>query len=106
MAGHGVKNGIFPQRKSTGHDDLCRCDDLDMGVLAEFEESFPPLVARSAVHIVTGGLLRPQTVRNDESLGRGPRVAVLIGKKRAYPRRAFLAYLNSKGVLMVPVKGS
>lgn len=64
---------------------------------------YPPLIARKAVKWFTGGGLSPKTLANDDKLGRGPRQRQLIGEQVYYPREAFVAYLENKGVRVIDV---
>lgn len=69
-----------------------------LGPLAEFEEQFPPIIARTEVRRITGGIITAKTIEHDESRRRGPEVFMYVAGKRCYPRRSFLAYLEAKGV--------
>ena len=55
-------------------------------------ETCPPIIARSEVGKITGGLLNPRTLANLDSLGQGPKSAkVAMGKIRVgYLREPFI----------------
>lgn len=72
-------------------------------VLAYLIPLYPPLIARKAVKWFTGGGLSPKTLANDDKLGRGPRQRQIIGEQVYYPREAFVAYLENKGVKVIDV---
>ena len=74
------------------------------GVLSYLIPLYPPLIARKAVKWFTGGGLSPKTLANDDKLGRGPRQRrLIIGEQVYYPREAFVAYLENKGVKVIDV---
>lgn len=77
---------------------------LDMGPLAEFCDEFPPLIARNNVAVVTGGIIQPKTIMNDESMGYGPKRSLMVAGKRVYPRESLLEYLHRKGVSEIHVE--
>jgi hypothetical protein len=64
--------------------------------IAEIKQALPPVFARDAVGRLTGGLISPRTLANLDSLGRGPRHRVRVGKKVAYSREAFIEWIESR----------
>lgn len=62
-------------------------------LLADLESTLPAIVERSRVGELTGGLIHPATLANCDSAGHGPAPVICLGRKRAYPRRAFLDWL-------------
>lgn len=62
---------------------------------SDLESSLPALIARSEVARLTGGVVNPRTLANLDSEGRGPQ-RVRIGKKVAYPRGPFVAWLRAR----------
>lgn len=62
-------------------------DDLRSQLL----ETCPPLIARSEVGRITGGLINPRTLANLDSQGQGPKGKVAMGKIRVgYLREPFI----------------
>ena len=78
-------------------------EHTESSVLSYLIPLYPPLIARKAVKWFTGGGLSPKTQANDDKLGRGPRQRRLIGEQVYYPREAFVAYLENKGVTVIDV---
>ena len=78
-------------------------EHAESSVLGYLSPLYPPLIARKAVKWFTGGGLSPKTLANDDKLGRGPRQRQLIGEQVYYPREAFVAYLENKGVRVIDV---
>ena len=72
-------------------------------ILADLVPLFPPLIARKAVKWFTGGGLTPKCLANDDRTGKGPRSRKVIGEQVYYPREAFVAYLENKGVTVIDV---
>jgi hypothetical protein len=57
----------------------------------ELMDTCPPIIARGEVGKITGGLLTPRTLANLDSLGRGPKGKVAMGKIRVgYLREPFV----------------
>jgi len=66
--------------------------DLRSKLLAEM----PPVVSRKEAARFTGGLLSPGTLANLDCLGRGPGGKILLGRKVAYERTAFINWLMER----------
>lgn len=69
-----------------------------LGVLGQYLEALPPLIARKRVEHFLGGIISRKTLSNDDAAGCGPRVRLKIGEDVAYPREYLLDYLEHKGV--------
>lgn len=69
---------------------------IDAAELERMWES--PYVARDqrTLDRATGGLINAKTLANLDSLGKGPRGRIRIGRKVAYPRREFFLWLTSR----------
>lgn len=74
-----------------------------VSALSDFVPDFPPMIARKAVKWITGGGLTPKRLANDDNLGIGPKKRFKIGEQVYYPRDAFVAYLEKKGVVVIDV---
>lgn len=64
--------------------------------LKTIEKELPPVVSRSEAARITGGLISPKTLSNEDALGRGPTPRVRIGSKVGYTREAIMGYLRRK----------
>lgn len=60
------------------------------------ENELPPLVSRAEASRITGGLVSPKTLSNEDVLGKGPSGRVRIGSKVGYTRSGFMSYLRRK----------
>lgn len=60
------------------------------------ENCLPPLFDRETASKSLGGIITPKTLANLDSLGKGPRYAMRIGKKVAYEKESFLDWLKSR----------
>lgn len=69
--------------------------DFDIVTLAEKWPS--DIVARSEVHRLTGGLIKPQSAANLDSRGEGCPRRIKINGKVAYPVIDFLEWLKARG---------
>ncbi|WP_272698864.1 helix-turn-helix transcriptional regulator [Desulfovibrio sp. Fe33] len=63
--------------------------------IQELERTLPPIIARTAVHQLTGGLISTGRLANLDSLGQGPK-RIRVGRKVAYLRSDFTAWLASR----------
>jgi hypothetical protein len=59
-------------------------------------EGLPPIVARSEVSRVSGGILTSKTMANHDSLGTGPAGRLKIGRKVAYEKNSLISWLESR----------
>ena len=62
----------------------------------ELLASWPsPIIARAQLSRWSGGLLNPATVRNLDSLGKGPH-RIKIGRRVVYPVRDLVSWLRTR----------
>jgi predicted DNA-binding transcriptional regulator AlpA len=61
----------------------------------ELEHSLPPILARTEIPKLTGGLISVGHLANLDSLGRGPR-KITLGRKVGYLRSDFIEWLRSR----------
>lgn len=61
----------------------------------ELEKSLPPIIARTEVPRLTGGLISAGRLANLDSQGQGPR-NIKVGRKVGYSRTDFLIWLRSR----------
>lgn len=64
--------------------------------LESLKAELPPIIARSEVHRLTGGVLNGRSLANLDSLGQGPDGKIYIGKRAAYTREALLDFLAAR----------
>jgi len=60
----------------------------------QLKSSLPPVFSREEAAQHLGGILRANTLRNIDLRGEGPSIKVRIGKKVAYERDDFVAWLR------------
>ena len=60
------------------------------------ERDLPPLVPRTHIHSITGGMVANKTAANEDSLGTGPAGRVRFGTRVAYPKQALIEWLKGK----------
>jgi len=63
---------------------------------AELEKTLPPILARTDVPKLTGGLISAGRLANLDCLGQGPQ-SIRCGRKIGYTRSDFIAWLRSRG---------
>lgn len=56
--------------------------------------ALPPIFSRDEAAKHLGGILKAATLRNIDMLGKGPKIKVRIGRKVAYERDDFVAWLR------------
>lgn len=56
----------------------------------------PPAIARDSVEYFLGGMVKPKTLSNADSLGAGPKVAWMVGGKVVYTALALLEWIVSR----------
>lgn len=61
-------------------------------ILNNLAKSLPPIIARTEVDKITGGLLSSRTVANLDCLGKGPGGRVKFKSKVGYEKEAFLTW--------------
>lgn len=64
-------------------------------ILIELAKELPPLIARTEVGRLTGGLISPRTMANLDSKRLGPR-RLRLGRRVAYTRAAFIEFLADR----------
>lgn len=69
--------------------------------IEEWLPSLPKRVAREAVYVVLGGLIKPATLSCCDSLGNGPPIRFKIGKKVIYDTRVLLEWIVRRDGLAV-----
>lgn len=69
--------------------------ELDVTMLAEKWPS--NIVARSEVHRLTGGAIKPQSAANLDSRGDGCPTRFMVNGKIVYPVTDFLEWLKARG---------
>lgn len=69
---------------------------MNIDPYAELERTLPPLISRTEVPKLTGGLISTGRLANLDCLGQGPR-SIRCGRKIAYTRDAFIAWMRSRG---------
>lgn len=69
---------------------------MNIAAYAELEKSLPPILARTEVPKLTGGLISAGRLANLDCLGQGPR-SIRLGRKVGYTRADFIAWMRSRG---------
>ncbi|BDQ34730.1 hypothetical protein [Pseudodesulfovibrio portus] len=64
-------------------------------ILSQLVDELPPLIARTEVGRLTGGLISPRTMANLDSKKLGPS-KLKFGRKVAYEREAFINFLAER----------
>jgi hypothetical protein len=59
-----------------------------------------PYVARKQVAKFSGGILHPRTMANLDSLGKGPRGRIRMGRAIAYPTGELVAWMQERTELV------
>jgi hypothetical protein len=65
-------------------------------VLSAIAEELPPVVFRNWHKWRDVLPMAPRTVANDDSIGKGPKEKVFVGRNAGYPKQAFLEYLRKR----------
>jgi hypothetical protein len=55
----------------------------------------PLLIARQEASRLLGGLFTPESLRNLDSINKGPQVKIRFGKKIAYEKNSFIHWLKN-----------
>jgi len=77
---------------------------VELGVLGEYAEKLPPIIARKKVGRFTGGWVTAKTLANDDYRGLGPRKRLSSASLGvAYPTPFLLEYLERKGIEEITV---
>jgi len=69
---------------------------LDPETKKLFEAELPPLVPRTEVEKLTGGLVRSRYLEKLDAEGRGPKNRLRLGRKIVYRRPDFIAWLSEQ----------
>ena len=64
--------------------------------LLDLIETLPPVMARSEVGRLLGGVVAPGTLANEDSRGTGPRGRFLIGRRVVYKTDELLSWLQKR----------
>ena len=64
--------------------------------LSFLKSRLPPVIARSEVGRLLGGIISAGTLANEDSAGTGPRGRFYIGRKACYPTDALLEWLEGR----------
>ena len=62
----------------------------------DLAEKLPPIIARSEVEKLLGGVISAKRLANLDSLGEGPKQRMRIGRKIAYRTEDLLEWLESR----------
>jgi hypothetical protein len=65
-------------------------------ILTAIAAELPPVVFRNWHKWRDVLPMAPRTVANDDSIGKGPKEKVFIGRNAGYPKQAFLEYLKKR----------
>lgn len=76
-------------------------------VFTRLTAELPPVIARSEVPRLLGGLVSAGTLANADSAGQGPAGRFYLGKRAAYGREELLDWLRERltAAKKAPVKG-
>lgn len=66
----------------------------DRELLDNLRRTLPPIFSRETASKMIGGIFSPRTLSNFDSAGTGPANKMHIGKKVAYGKEEFLAWLG------------
>ena len=67
---------------------------MQSNLIETLAETLPPIILRSKVGELTGGLICPKTLSNHDVLGKGPTESNTLYGKKVYSRKAFLDWLS------------
>jgi len=62
----------------------------------ELERTLPPVISRTEVPRLLGGLISVGRLANLDCLGKGPR-RITLGRKIGYTRADFIAWMRARG---------
>lgn len=62
----------------------------------ELEHTLPPILSRSDIHRLLGGLISVGRLANLDCEGKGPR-RITLGRKVGYTRSDFIVWMRSRG---------
>lgn len=71
----------------------------------ELERSLPPILSRSEVPKLTGGLISSGRLANLDSEGKGPR-SIRLGRKIGYTRSDFISWMRSRVIVAAAPGGA
>ena len=64
--------------------------------IQQLAEELPPIIVRSHVSKLTGGLVAPKTLANADSTGNGPTEREIVANKVVYSRQSFIDWLTER----------
>ncbi len=64
---------------------------------ADLEKTLPPILSRTEVPKLTGGLISAGRLANLDCEGKGPR-SIRLGRKVGYTRADFIAWMRSRAI--------
>ncbi|SPD74324.1 hypothetical protein PITCH_A230010 [uncultured Desulfobacterium sp.] len=67
---------------------------IDLSYLADNWPS--PIVSRDKLTEFSGGLLHPRTTANHDCFGTGPKGAIRVGRKVAYPVKSLIEWMEKR----------
>ena len=70
--------------------------DQREALLADIARELPPIVFRNWKRWRDIIPMAPRTVANEDSLGKGPKEFVYVGRVKGYPKEAFIDYLRAR----------
>ena len=70
---------------------------MQSNIIEELAESLPPIILRSKVESLTGGLVNKKTLSNHDAKDKGPKDSGTLYGKKVYTKKSFLEYL-AKGL--------
>lgn len=65
-------------------------------LIKTLHDTLPPVIFRSKVEELIPGIATAGSLANEDSAGTGPTGLFYIGRKAAYPRDAFIAWIVSR----------
>lgn len=69
---------------------------MQIDAYAELEKTLPPILSRTEVPKLTGGLISAGRLANLDCLGLGPNPSIRCGRKIGYTREVFISWLRSR----------
>ena len=66
----------------------------------DLAEKLPPIIARSQIEKLLGGVISAKRLANLDSLGEGPKPRMRIGRKIAYRTEDLLNWLASRAKIL------
>lgn len=73
---------------------------MNIDQIAQLEKSLPPILARSEVPKLTGGMISSGRLANLDYMGQGPR-KVTMGRRVGYLRADFIRWMRSRNAEVI-----